>query len=103
MEHCFKFYIEKFNEQFFRVTNEQYKWSYVCGPCPEPLLGLTIGNAVDRASVMFGGREAVVSIHQDLRISFSQLKDHVRVYTFIVFDSQAFEKLLNHEIRISLR
>ena len=61
----------------YRVTSKQYKWSYVCGPSPVPLLGLTIGNAIERADHLFGDREAVVSIHQNRRITFSQLKEQV--------------------------
>ncbi|XP_063598867.1 medium-chain acyl-CoA ligase ACSF2, mitochondrial-like [Penaeus indicus] len=52
-----------------------FAWSYVSTPGSEPLLGLSIGGAVDRAERRFGDREAVVSVHQGVRKTFSQVKE----------------------------
>ncbi|RXG68653.1 Acetyl-coenzyme A synthetase [Armadillidium vulgare] len=45
------------------------------GPSDVPLLGLTIGKALDQAAESFGDTEAVVSIHQSIRRTFSQVKE----------------------------
>ncbi|XP_037799313.1 medium-chain acyl-CoA ligase ACSF2, mitochondrial-like [Penaeus monodon] len=52
-----------------------FAWSYVSTPGSEPLLGLSVGQAVDRAERRFGDREAVVSVHQGVRKTFSQVKE----------------------------
>lgn len=54
-----------------------FAWSYVSTPGSEPLLGLSVGQAVDRAERRFGDREAVVSVHQGVRKTFSQVKEEV--------------------------
>ena len=59
------------------VVEHQSKWSYVSGPGYPPLLGLTIGQAVDRAEDMFGDREALVVSHQNIRRTFSEVKQEV--------------------------
>jgi len=53
------------------------KWSYVCGPAPKPLLGLTIGQAVDRAENLYGDREGVVDVAQNKRNTFSELRAEI--------------------------
>lgn len=45
---------------------------------PKPLLGLSVGQVLDRADCMFGDREAVVSVYQSIRRNFSQVKEEVR-------------------------
>ena len=55
----------------------QSKWSYVCGPGYPPLMGLTIGQAVDRAEDMFGDREALVVSHQNIRRTFTEIRQEV--------------------------
>ncbi|XP_023321830.1 acyl-CoA synthetase family member 2, mitochondrial isoform X2 [Eurytemora carolleeae] len=52
-------------------------WSYACGPGSPPLLGLTIGQAVDRSESMYGDREAVVDIAQAKRRTFSEVKKDI--------------------------
>jgi len=49
--------------------------SYVQGLSTEPLLGLTIGAALDAAAKRWGAREALVSCHQNLRLTWSELHD----------------------------
>jgi fatty-acyl-CoA synthase len=51
--------------------------SYVHGPSLTPLLGETIGASLDRATAAYGNREALVSCHQNLRFTFSQLHAEV--------------------------
>jgi len=47
--------------------------SYVSGTSDEPLLFLTVGQALDRAAARWGAREAVVVRHQDLRLTYAEL------------------------------
>ncbi|KAB7505740.1 Acyl-CoA synthetase family member 2, mitochondrial [Armadillidium nasatum] len=51
------------------------EWSYAMGPSDVPLLGLTIGKALDQAAESFGDTEAVVSVHQSIRRTFSEVKE----------------------------
>jgi fatty-acyl-CoA synthase len=47
--------------------------SYVHGTGSVPLLGETIGAALDRAAAQFGSRDALVSCHQNLRYTYDDL------------------------------
>src|SRR4051812_12900732 len=51
--------------------------SYASGPSTTPLLGDTIGDNLDRTIARFGEREALVSVHQDLRYTYTQFGDAV--------------------------
>ena len=51
--------------------------SYASGPSDKPLLGSTIGKFFDYAAVQYADREAVVSIHQQIRFTYSQLAERV--------------------------
>jgi fatty-acyl-CoA synthase len=51
--------------------------SYVSGPSDVPLLGETIGQCLDRITAAFGGHEALVSCHQNIRYTYSQLQSEV--------------------------
>ncbi len=46
--------------------------SYASGTSSKPLLGDTIGDNLDRTIARFGEREALVSVHQDLRFTYEQ-------------------------------
>ncbi|XP_068223681.1 medium-chain acyl-CoA ligase ACSF2, mitochondrial-like isoform X2 [Palaemon carinicauda] len=46
--------------------------SYVSGLSKWPLLGITIGQLLDSAERCYGDREALVSVHQGIRKTFSQ-------------------------------
>ncbi len=48
--------------------------SYVHGASNEPLLYQTIGTALDRAAARWGGSEALVSCHQNIRWTYAELK-----------------------------
>ncbi|XP_018009537.1 medium-chain acyl-CoA ligase ACSF2, mitochondrial-like [Hyalella azteca] len=53
---------------------EPLEWSYASMPGEEPLLGLTMGQVLARAGQKFQGREAVVSVAQDIRVTYEQLQ-----------------------------
>src|SRR3954447_5484744 len=46
--------------------------SYASGTSFTPLLGDTIGDNLDRTIARFGDREALVSVHQDLRYTYTE-------------------------------
>ncbi|KAK7082676.1 Acyl-CoA synthetase member 2 mitochondrial, partial [Halocaridina rubra] len=48
--------------------------SYVHKPGSWPLFGITIGQLMDSAATRFGDREALVSIHQGIRTTFTEAK-----------------------------
>ncbi|XP_076053938.1 medium-chain acyl-CoA ligase ACSF2, mitochondrial-like isoform X1 [Oratosquilla oratoria] len=58
-----------------RRSTAQYEWSYVSCVGQMPLSGLTFGQMVDRAEDLYGDREAIVSVHQGVRATFSQMKE----------------------------
>ena len=51
--------------------------SYASGTSTTPLLGDTIGDNLDRAVARYPAREALVSVHQDLRYTYAQLGEAV--------------------------
>src|ERR1700742_397663 len=51
--------------------------SYASGTSNTPLLGDTIGDNLDRTIARFPDREALVSVHQDLRYTYSQFGEAV--------------------------
>src|SRR5580765_1832317 len=51
--------------------------SYAHGPSTVPLLGHTIGEALNRAAAEFGDRDALIVTHQNLRYTYRQLLDEV--------------------------
>src|SRR3954470_5747132 len=51
--------------------------SYASGTSTTPLLGDTIGDNLDRTVARFGDREALVSVHQDLRYTYAQFGEAV--------------------------
>jgi fatty-acyl-CoA synthase len=51
--------------------------SYASGPSDLPLLGTTIGECLDATAARLGERCAVVSRHQDLRLSWTELRQRV--------------------------
>jgi len=54
--------------------------SYVHGASEVPLLGDTIGRALDRSVAQWGEREALISVHQDIRWTYSELQVKVDEY-----------------------
>ncbi|XP_025203104.1 acyl-CoA synthetase family member 2, mitochondrial-like [Melanaphis sacchari] len=53
------------------------KPSYYKGPKNEPLKCMTVGNLIDEAAEKYPNREAIVSVHQNRKITFSDLKHEV--------------------------
>ena len=51
--------------------------SYVHGSATTPLLGATIGESLNRAAARFGDRDALISVHQAIRLSYSGLLHQV--------------------------
>ena len=51
--------------------------SYASGTSSTPLLGDTIGDNLDRTIERFPDREALVSVHQDLRYTYAQFGEAV--------------------------
>ncbi len=51
--------------------------SYASGASERPLLGVTIPHFFDRVVADHGGREALVSVHQEIRLTYSQLAERV--------------------------
>ncbi len=54
-----------------------YEPSYVCGISDEPLRYATIGEAFDAACDAWGSREAIVVRHQQVRLTYSELRARV--------------------------
>jgi fatty-acyl-CoA synthase len=53
------------------------RWSYLSGTSDTPLLGMTIGDALDRTVARFPDRDALISRHQGLRYSWAALREEV--------------------------
>jgi fatty-acyl-CoA synthase len=47
--------------------------SYVHGSTTTPLLGVTIGDALNQAAARFGDRDALIACHQDIRLTYRDL------------------------------
>ena len=65
--------------------------SYASGPADKALLGTPIPKLFDQLVAQHGDREAVVSIHQDVRLTYAQLADRVNKLAK-AFISAGFEK-----------
>ena len=65
--------------------------SYASGPADKALLGTPIPKLFDQIVAQHGDREAVVSIHQDVRLTYAQLADRVNKLAK-AFISAGFEK-----------
>jgi fatty-acyl-CoA synthase len=51
--------------------------SYAHGAAAAPLLGETIGENLDRTIARFGDRDALISVHQDVRYTYAELGEAV--------------------------
>ena len=49
----------------------------MCGPGNTPLLGLTIGQVLDRTVENYADNEAIVVVHQNIRKNYLQLRTEV--------------------------
>ena len=59
------------------AVSHSSRLSYVSGPGSPPLMGLTIGQVVDRAAEMYGEREGLVVTHQNIRRDYLQLQREI--------------------------
>src|SRR5690606_37043996 len=58
----------------------QVRLSYAYGTSSQPLLGMTTGEKFDQACEQYAERDAVVRLHQDIRLSYRQLQDQVNAF-----------------------
>ncbi|WP_288365256.1 AMP-binding protein [uncultured Acinetobacter sp.] len=59
----------------------QQQWlSYASRPSAQPLLGMTIGEKFDQACQQYADQEAIVSAHQNRRLSYKELQDEVNAF-----------------------
>ncbi|MCX0339831.1 AMP-binding protein [Acinetobacter radioresistens] len=54
--------------------------SYASGASEQPLLGMTIGQKFDQACAQYAVQDAVVSVHQNRRISYAELRTLVDAF-----------------------
>lgn len=58
----------------------QVRLSYAYGTSSQPLLGMTIGEKFDQACQQYANQDAVVSVHQNVRLSYKQLQAQVNAF-----------------------
>lgn len=58
----------------------QLRLSYAYGASSQPLLGMTIGDKFDQACLQYAHQDAVVSIHQNIRLSYQELQQKVNAF-----------------------
>lgn len=59
---------------------QQQRLSYASGPSAQPLLGMTIGEKFDQACQQYADQEAIVSAHQNRRLTYKELQDEVNAF-----------------------
>lgn len=60
--------------------------SYAHGVSDQPLLGLTIGDQFDRACQTYADQDALISCHQNIRLSYAQLQQQVNQFACSLID-----------------
>ena len=73
------------------------KISYASGISDKPLLGSTLGDKFDEISSKYSEREAIVSVHQNIRLTYNELAQKVNSLAK-AFISSGFKK--GHRIGI---
>ena len=58
----------------------QVRLSYAYGTSQQPLLGMTIGDKFDQACLQYADQDAVISVHQNVRLSYKQLQNKVNAF-----------------------
>ena len=56
---------------------DQRRWSYTSGTSDTPLLGLTIGDLFDQTAATYPDQPALISRHQDIRLTYRELQAQV--------------------------
>lgn len=59
----------------------QLRLSYACGTSQQPLVGMTIGAKFDEACQQYAEHDAVISLHQNMRLSYRELQAKVDAFT----------------------
>ncbi|ENX35516.1 hypothetical protein F889_01185 [Acinetobacter colistiniresistens] len=59
---------------------QHVRLSYASGTSSQPLLGVTIGDKFDQACQQYAEQEAIVSSHQNRRLSYKQLQHEVNAF-----------------------
>ncbi|XP_042231461.1 medium-chain acyl-CoA ligase ACSF2, mitochondrial-like isoform X2 [Homarus americanus] len=55
-------------------SSDTSAWSYLSNPGKWPLLGISVGQVMNQAAEIYGDQEAIVSIHQATRRTFTQVQ-----------------------------
>ena len=58
----------------------QERLSYAYGTSSQPLLGMTIGEKFDQACQQYAEQDAVVSLHQNVRLTYMELQAQVNAF-----------------------
>ena len=58
----------------------QVRLSYAYGASSQPLLGTTIGEKFDQACAQYANQDAVVSVQQNIRLSYKELQQQVNAF-----------------------
>ncbi len=58
----------------------QERLSYAYGTSSQPLLGMTIGEKFDQACQQYAEQDAVVSLHQNVRLTYKELQTQVNAF-----------------------
>ena len=58
----------------------QERLSYAYGTSSQPLLGMTIGEKFDQACQQYAEQDAVVSLHQNVRLTYKELQAQVNAF-----------------------
>ena len=58
----------------------QVRLSYAYGASGQPLLGTTIGEKFDQACAQYAEKDAVVSVQQNIRLTYKELQQQVNAF-----------------------
>lgn len=58
----------------------QVRLSYAYGTSNQPLLGMTIGEKFDQACQQYADQDALVSVHENVRLTYKQLQQQVNAF-----------------------
>ncbi len=59
------------------IQPNRRQWSYTSGTSDTPLLGLTIGDLFDQTATTYPDHPALISRHQQIRLTYSELQEQV--------------------------
>ena len=79
----------KFNIRLFFVFNIRSKSSYVHCPGAVPLSGATVGQLIRTAAEKWPKKEALISAHQEIRLTFQDV--HTKVIEILFFLRSEFK------------